>query len=107
VITDHSGKFVYIPNTADATLSAFTLDSSGTLTEISGSPFPSGGNGSINGPTGITTDFAGQFIYVCNASNDISVFKIDKSTGELSPVTGSPFAERGSGPHGIVFVHRP
>jgi 6-phosphogluconolactonase (cycloisomerase 2 family) len=107
VITDHSGKFVYIPNTADATVSAYTLDSSGTLTEIPGSPFPSGGNGSINGPTGITTDVGGQFIYVCNASNDVSVLRIDKNTGALSPVTGSPFPERGSGPHGIVFVHRP
>jgi len=107
VLTDHSGKFVYIPNTGDATVSAFTLNSTGTLTEISGSPFPSGGNGSINGPTGIATDMTGQFIYICNASNDISVFKIDKNTGALNPVTGSPFAERGSGPHGIVFVHRP
>ena len=105
VITDHSGKFVYIPNTVDATISAFTLDSTGLLTEISGSPFPGGGNGAINGPTGIATDTSGKFLYVCNASNDISVFKIDQSSGALTPVPGSPFSESGSGPHGIVFVH--
>ena len=76
VVVDRSGKYVYVPNTADATVSAFSMDTSGELTKISGSPFPSGGNGTINGPLGITADAAGRFVYVCNASNDISVFSI-------------------------------
>lgn len=107
VITDHFGKFVYIPNTVGSTISAFTLDSTGLVTEISGSPFPSGGIGPINGPTGIATDASGNFLYVCNASNDISVFRINQTSGALTPVFGSPFPESGSGPHRIVFVHRP
>jgi 6-phosphogluconolactonase (cycloisomerase 2 family) len=102
VVTDNTGHFVYIPNTADATISAFTLDASGTLTSL-GSPVPSGGNGSINGPMDIATDINGRFVYVCNASNDISVFSMNSSTGALTPVGGSPFST-GNGPHAILFV---
>jgi 6-phosphogluconolactonase (cycloisomerase 2 family) len=41
----------------------------------------------------------GLFAYVANElSNDVSAFIIDSSTGELSPVAGSPFASTGSTP---------
>ncbi len=98
-----SGRYLYIPNTGDTSISAFSLDSSGALTAISGSPFPSGGNGSVNGPLGIATDTSGKFVYVCNASNDISVFSIG-SSGVLTPVSGSPFPAGGNAPSAIVFV---
>jgi len=105
VIVDASGKYVYVPNTADATISAFTLDpATGALASVSGSPFPSGGNGSINGPLGIATDNSGKFIYVANASNDVSVFSINSGTGVLTSVGGSPFPDGGNGPSAIIFV---
>ena len=107
VVVDRSGKYVYVPNTADATVSAFSIAASGVLIGISGSPFPSGGNGSINGPLGIATDAAGRFIYVCNASNDISVFSINLSSGALTPIMGSPIADGGNAPSAIVFVKKP
>jgi len=105
VVMDSSGTYVYVPNTADSTISAFTMDSSsGSLSSIGGSPFPSGGNGSINGPTGITADNISHFVYVCNASNDVSVFSINASNGALSPIGGSPFPDGGNGPRAILFV---
>jgi 6-phosphogluconolactonase len=104
VVVDASGKYVYVPNTADATISAFTLDANGALAPVSGSPFPSGGNGSINGPLGIATDNSGTFIYVANASNDVSVFSINSGTGVLTTVGGSPFPDGGNGPSAIIFV---
>jgi DNA-binding beta-propeller fold protein YncE len=104
VVVDASGKYVYVPNTADSTISAFTLDANGALVPVSGSPFPSGGNGSINGPLGIATDNSGKFIYVANASNDVSVFSINSGTGVLTPVGGSPFPDGGNGPSAIIFV---
>jgi 6-phosphogluconolactonase len=105
VAGDATGRYVYVPNTADATISAFTLDSAtGGLTPVSGSPFPSGGNGSINGPLGITADGAGKFVYVCNASNDVSAFSINSATGVLTPVGGSPFPDGGNAPSAIIFV---
>jgi 6-phosphogluconolactonase (cycloisomerase 2 family) len=104
---DPSGKFVYVANTADATISAFALDSaSGALSVVAGSPFPSGGHGSINGPAGIAADAAGKYVYVCNASNDISVFTFNSQTGVLSAIAGSPFPSGGSGPSGIAVVQK-
>jgi DNA-binding beta-propeller fold protein YncE len=105
VAVEASGKYAYVPNTADATISAFIVDSStGALTPVSGSPFPSGGNGSINGPLGIAADTAGKFMYVCNASNDISAFSINGATGVLTPVGASPFPDGGNAPSAIIFV---
>ncbi|MGC2197912.1 MAG: beta-propeller fold lactonase family protein [Terriglobales bacterium] len=106
VTVDPSGKFVFTANTADATVSAFTLATSGALTPVANSPFPSGGNGSVNGPTGIVADASGQYVYVCNASNDISVFKINARTGALTALTNSPFPAGGNGPSGITVVRK-
>jgi 6-phosphogluconolactonase (cycloisomerase 2 family) len=105
VVVDVSGRYVYVSNTADATISAFTIDSnSGLLAGVAGSPFPSGGSGTVNGPTGITADNAGHFVYVCNASNDVSVFAVNGSTGALSPIASSPFPDGGNGPSAILFA---
>jgi 6-phosphogluconolactonase len=105
ITVDSSNKYVYVANTADVTISAFQFDSStGALSGVMGSPFPSGGNGNINGPLGITTSSTGSFVYVCNASNDISVFSITSATGALSAIAGSPFPDGGNGPSAIVFV---
>jgi 6-phosphogluconolactonase len=107
VTVDPSGKFVYVADTADATISAFTLNSaSGALSPISGSPFPSGGQGTNNGPLGIAADAAGKYIYVCNASNDISVFTFNSQTGVLTALAGSPFASGGNAPTGIAVVQK-
>lgn len=104
VVIVPSGRYVYIPNTADATISAFAFDStSGSLSPVAGSPFPSGGRGSINGPLGIAADNQNKFVFVCNASNDISVFSVGNG-GVLTPVSGSPFPTGGNGPQAIVFV---
>jgi 6-phosphogluconolactonase len=103
VAVDASGKYVYVPNTSDATISAFTLDSnSGALSPVTGSPFPSGGNGNVNGPLGIVASVS--FVYACNASNDISAFSINPSTGLLTAVAGSPFPDGGNAPTAIVVV---
>lgn len=105
VAVEASGKFVYVANTADATISAFALDSAtGALTPVAGSPFPSGGNGTINGPLGIASDTAGKFVYVCSASNDVSAFSINSATGVLTPLGGSPFPDGGNSPSAIIFV---
>jgi DNA-binding beta-propeller fold protein YncE len=105
IVVDSSGTHVYVPNTTDATISAFTLDNiSGSLVAIAGSPFPSGGKGSVNGPLGIANDDSGHFIYVCNASNDVSVFSVSAVNGALTPIAGSPFHDGGNGPNAIIFV---
>jgi 6-phosphogluconolactonase len=108
VVVDPSGKFIYVANTADATISAFTLNATtGALTLVGGSPFPSGGNGTTNGPLGLAIDPAGKYLYVANASNDISVFTLNASNGNLTAIGGSPFPDGGNSPSGIAVIQKP
>jgi len=89
-----SGKFLYTANqgsTVNGTscvnggVSAFSIDGSGALTQLSGSPFAAGPC-----PSYAATDSSGGFLFVANAGNNntISVFTID-STGALKQ-EGSP-----------------
>jgi len=86
------GNFLYIANQGSGTncvnggVSAFSFDSSGALTALSGSPFTAG-----TCPSYLAPDSSGSFLFVANSgSNTISVFSID-SSGALAQVSGSPF----------------
>jgi len=94
-----SGKFLYTANQGltvgttncvNGDVSAFSIDSSGALAPLSGSPFAAGPC-----PSYVATDSSGSFLFVANGSpnsvtpnNSISVFSID-SSGALKQV-GSP-----------------
>jgi len=81
------GQFVYVVNSGSADISGFSVNTNGTLTDISGSPFPTGTT-----PSAVATDPAGKFLYVANrGSADVSAFKINPTTGALTAVSGSPF----------------
>jgi 6-phosphogluconolactonase (cycloisomerase 2 family) len=87
------GQFVFVANHGGSNdISAFSIDAMGTgvLTPVAGSPFPVGGN-----PLSLVRGGAGgNFLYTANpdATNpSISGFSIDRDTGALSPLSGSPF----------------
>jgi 6-phosphogluconolactonase (cycloisomerase 2 family) len=91
-----SGKFVYVTNQYDSTISAYSLDgTNGTLTPIQGSPFATGPY-----PFGLAISPSGKLLYTANngplfgqqGPGNISAFSIDGATGALTPVAGSPFA---------------
>ncbi len=80
-----SGGFVYTANSALNTISGFSYDSTGNLTELPGSPFTVGSQ-----PKGIAIDAAGKFLYVTNyADFSVSTMSIDSQSGLLTPV-GTP-----------------
>jgi 6-phosphogluconolactonase (cycloisomerase 2 family) len=80
-----SGGFVYTANGAVNTVSAFSYDSTGNLTELAQSPYTVGSQ-----PKGIAIDPAGKFLYVTNyADFSVSSFSIDPQSGALNPV-GAP-----------------
>jgi 6-phosphogluconolactonase (cycloisomerase 2 family) len=84
-----TGGFVYTANTAANTVSAFSYDSTGNLTELTqqGSPYGVGSQ-----PKGIAIDAAGKFLYVTNyADGTVSSFSINPQSGALTPV-GTPVA---------------
>jgi 6-phosphogluconolactonase (cycloisomerase 2 family) len=48
VALDSKGSFLYVVNKADNNISAFSVNAAtGLLSPVSGSPFPSGGNGPV------------------------------------------------------------
>lgn|GEM_PF-1858975 len=92
-----SGAFVYILGYGDKSVSAFAVDqTSGALTEIAGSPFPTGGSDVLYSEA-ISPN--GQFLfvttYITGSSGFTNVFSINSTTGALTQVSGSPFASPG------------
>jgi DNA-binding beta-propeller fold protein YncE len=96
VAVDPTGKFAYVTNGNDNTVSGFSIDGkTGALTPVPGSPFAAG-----TGPVSVAVDPTGQFAYVAN-DNTVSGYSIDGKTGTLTPVPGSPFAA-GTGPVSVA-----
>jgi len=93
-------SFVYVANYGSisdsvlGSISAFSMNAStGALTAVTGSPFAAGGIF-----TSIAFDPARKYAYVASASNgvldgpgNISGFAVNKVTGALTAVPGSPF----------------
>ena len=102
------GDFVYTNNDVSGpnTVSGFSADSGGTLTQISGSPFLTGGTGSGGGAFAVNRiRVFRNFLFASNSgSNDISVFSVSPITGKLSLVPGSPFPAQVLGGGGISLA---
>jgi 6-phosphogluconolactonase (cycloisomerase 2 family) len=76
-----SGGFVYTANNGASTISGFSYDGSGNLTELPTSPYYPGNTGA----KGIAIDPKGQYLYVSNlADNNITTFSINAQTGALT-----------------------
>jgi 6-phosphogluconolactonase (cycloisomerase 2 family) len=80
-------------------VSVFSVDpSTGGLTQVAGSPFPTG-----LVPSAVTFSPSGGLLATANAdTNSVSLFSVDPSTGALTQVAGSPFAT-GKLPYGVAF----
>ncbi len=86
MVIDSNGKFVFVANQGSNSVSVFSVDGSGLLTEITGSPFATSA-----GPSGLA--MTGNTLFVANqGAGTVSVHTIDQASGNLTQVTGSPFA---------------
>jgi 6-phosphogluconolactonase (cycloisomerase 2 family) len=104
-----SGQFVYTENTPNLPISSFTLqsvsgfsiDSTGALASVPGSPFTPPMNADL---TGFAIHPAGKFLYASTgpAANGILAWSIDSTTGALTVLPASPFAA-GTTPIGVVI----
>jgi 6-phosphogluconolactonase len=88
------GKFVIAANQGTNNVSVFSLDATtGALTEVPGSPFPSGQQPApvaIDPPTLAGTAPSAKFVFVGNTGdNSLSAYAID-SAGRLTPVIDTP-----------------
>lgn len=89
------GRFAYITNLNQGNISAYAIESGGTLKALKASPFGSGSE-----PYDVK--ISGSVAYVTNAGDDtVSGYRINTSTGALTPLTGSPYGA-GSSPIGLA-----
>lgn len=95
-----AGKFVYVGNTGDSSLSAYSIDASGNLTPVTGTPVSLGANAQ---PSSVAVDPGGKFVYVSMGTQQVAGFALDPNTGALTPIAGSPFSV-GAVTRDIVFV---
>jgi 6-phosphogluconolactonase (cycloisomerase 2 family) len=91
------GSYVYVNNQAATnTVSAYSVSSAGALTQITGSPFNTGGRGgnvTCVGLKRIVLNAPNNLLFVANTLDmSISAFTIAPATGALTSVAGSPFA---------------
>jgi 6-phosphogluconolactonase len=98
-VVGQQANFVYTNDggTPTNTVSVFKVNADGSLTLIPGSPFATGGNGGSSDvdPGKITTATRehASFLYAANNFDaTISAFRIDRTTGNLTTVPGSPFS---------------
>src|ERR1700683_1342710 len=98
VVIHPSGKFLYVANPGqnENDISLFDILSNGYVNEIPPrTTVAINGNGQPGGgtqPVLLVMDPAGNYLYVMNtASDNISVFSIDSSTGVLTQTPNSPF----------------
>ena len=92
-----SNGYVYVNNQSlTNTVSAYSVSASGSLTQLTGSPFSTGGKGAnvtCYGLQRIAISSPNNFMYVANTGDlTISAFQINPATGGLTLVAGSPFA---------------
>ena len=92
IAIDPAGKLLYVANANANTVSAYTINgTSGALTTVSGSPYSVGP--SAYGSLSVATDPAGKFLYATsNQTHSVTGFVINGTTGQLTPLAGSPFA---------------
>lgn len=83
-----NGRFAYVVNELDSTISAFAYDAEhGALEEVQVTAASPGGTATPNHPGDVHVAPSGRFLYGSNRGDDtIAVFAIDASTGALAPV---------------------
>ncbi|HEY2647376.1 MAG TPA: beta-propeller fold lactonase family protein, partial [Candidatus Acidoferrales bacterium] len=108
-----SGKFVYVTDISFDFIAAYSFNSvTGAMTPIPGSAenidysfiVPPGPYATGLAPVSIIADPSGKFVYVTNEfSNDISGYSVNPTSGDLTPIAGTPFAA-GIGPSSVAVV---
>lgn len=92
-----NGEYAYVPAWQSHAVFAYTIDSgTGALEKVKGSPFAGGGGGD-HSSCGIAIDPTGQYSYILHNNNfrlknSAFGYRIDATSGSLTPVPGSPFA---------------
>lgn len=91
--------FVYIANGTLGSISAFKANTDGSLTELSGSPFPVGGNIAVLAPPAL----GGGFLLASDAASNTLLGFLVQNDGSLAAFSPKPVAT-GVQPDAIVVI---
>ena len=80
VATDRTGRYFYVANAYDGTISNFTVDVVSGAMSANGAPTPV----AFGNPIGVAVDPTGRTLYALGVS-DVEVFEINAATGSLTP----------------------
>src|SRR6266571_4007470 len=97
---DSAGTFLFAGNVSSSNISVYSINAStGVLTEVSGSPFPTSAGAS---PVALTVSPSGKYLYVASSTLGLVFgYSIGSGTGVLQQVPDSPFTV-GSGPFSVA-----
>jgi 6-phosphogluconolactonase len=100
MVASAADRFVYVNNQHQPnTITAFQITENGSLTQLADSPFLTGGVGA-EGPIesmAIVAFGSASYLYAANGNDGtVSVFTINKTTGNITPISGSPFGAGGT-----------
>lgn len=103
---DPLGTFLYAANHSDFNgeqISVFSIDpNTGGLTEIPGSPFAFMQSNSE--PWGLAVSNDGNFLFTALSNTaQLAVLSVDRTTGSVSPISGSPFSTAESIPERLIL----
>jgi len=85
-------SFLYAANNQDGTISAFRISpATGQLVLVAGSPFPAGTPGNSTNFSLAAAPLARFLFSTDESSTKVHAFAIDRATGALAEVPGSPF----------------
>jgi 6-phosphogluconolactonase (cycloisomerase 2 family) len=99
VVLDTTGKYVYVANRGDGTISGYSIGTNSALTALSGSPYTSGSL-----VTSLGVDKSGKYLLAGanGGSPDLSMYSFDATTlGKLNLATS---AASGTDPAGVIAV---
>jgi 6-phosphogluconolactonase len=104
---DLTGHFAYVSSLNDNNISGFAIQTNGVLGPLAGSPFATGlGDDQV---FKLAISPSGKFLAIAgsehsNLHNEVGMFAIDATSGELTPVPGALFAtEPGAGTGWVAF----
>jgi len=79
-------EFAYVANSGSNSISEYSINTNGTLQELTGSPLADS-----NGPISVAATPSGAFVYAVDANHKVSGYSVGGS-GTLTAVPGSPFS---------------
>jgi DNA-binding beta-propeller fold protein YncE len=103
-------RFVYVTTPVPPRVHGYAIGQGGSLTEVPGSPFETGGiitSGIAITPSGDRVLVTNRGTALNNAPDpgSVAVYDLDPATGRLDPVAGSPFGVTGlEDPDGIAIA---